>query len=338
METGEAVAESWGAMEEPEEPEEVEEEEEGEAEAASPEAGSAAEVRRRAELMEEYRALLAERERLRQATARQQFRLRELLLQRGKRPDEPPRTEPDAEERYARCLAALHDLRALRTQEAALAERRQAVRESACEEGGERAELERLQAAEQRKDEMISQVRLENIKLKHKIEQLEARLKTQEELAEGLHLIDFEQLKIENQTYNEKVDERNEELLKLRKKVTTTVQVLTQLKEKLQFVEAENQEKKVELLQIEAVLAQKRDVLTKTKQARDRLRADNQRLQQKCGLLGNEVLLQDFENKVDAAQVLNQRLENLKQHHAGLTIACKGIKKKIEEAKSFLSP
>ena len=59
----------------------------------------------------------------------------------------------------------------------------------------------------------------------------------QEELAEGLHLIDFEQLKIENQTYNEKIEERNEELLKLRKKITTTVQVLTHLKEKLQFVQ-----------------------------------------------------------------------------------------------------
>lgn len=35
-------------------------------------------------------------------------------------------------------------------------------------------------------------------------------LHQQEELAEGLHLIDFEQLKIENQTYNEKIEERNE--------------------------------------------------------------------------------------------------------------------------------
>ena len=48
------------------------------------------------------------------------------------------------------------------------------------------------------------------------------------------------QLKIENQTYNEKIEERNEELLKLRKKITTTVQVLTHVKEKLQFVQAEN--------------------------------------------------------------------------------------------------
>jgi len=31
-----------------------------------------------------------------------------------------------------------------------------------------------------------------------------------EDLGEGLHLIDFEQLKIENQTYNEKIEERNE--------------------------------------------------------------------------------------------------------------------------------
>ena len=47
----------------------------------------------------------------------------------------------------------------------------------------------------------------------------------QEELAEGLHLIDFEQLKIENQSLNEKIEERNEELAKLRKKTATTVQV-----------------------------------------------------------------------------------------------------------------
>jgi Domain of unknown function (DUF4201) len=33
----------------------------------------------------------------------------------------------------------------------------------------------------------------------------EGRLRAKEQLAEGLHLIDFEQLKIENQTLNEKV-------------------------------------------------------------------------------------------------------------------------------------
>lgn len=69
---------------------------------------------------------------------------------------------------------------------------------------------------------------------------LESKIRDKEQLAEGLHLIDFEQLKIENQSLNEKIEERNEELLKLRKKTTATVQVLTHIKEKLQFVEKEN--------------------------------------------------------------------------------------------------
>lgn len=37
---------------------------------------------------------------------------------------------------------------------------------------------------------------------------------------------------------NEKIEERNEDLVKLRKKITGTVQVLTHVKEKLQFVQA----------------------------------------------------------------------------------------------------
>ena len=53
---------------------------------------------------------------------------------------------------------------------------------------------------------------------------LEATVRQKEELAEGLHLIDFEQLKIENQALTEKIEERGEELLKLRRKITTTAQ------------------------------------------------------------------------------------------------------------------
>ena len=60
------------------------------------------------------------------------------------------------------------------------------------------------------KEQEVIQVRLENIKLKNQVKKRENQLKEKEELGEGLHLIDFEQLKIENQTYNEKIEERNE--------------------------------------------------------------------------------------------------------------------------------
>ena len=50
-------------------------------------------------------------------------------------------------------------------------------------------------------------------------------------------MIDFEQLKINNMDLNEKIEERNEDILKLKRKVTSTVQVLTHVKEKLQFLQ-----------------------------------------------------------------------------------------------------
>jgi predicted nuclease with TOPRIM domain len=89
-------------------------------------------------------------------------------------------------------------------------------------------------------------------------------LRTQEELEEeGLHLIDFEQLKIENQTLNEKIEERNDELHKLRKKTTTTVQVLTHVKEKLKFVQEENEVLIDELAGLDDQVKDLRDGLTK---------------------------------------------------------------------------
>ena len=53
-------------------------------------------------------------------------------------------------------------------------------------------------------------------------------------------MIDFEQLKIENQTYNEKIEERNEDLAKLGNKIESAVQVLTHMKEKLDFLTEQN--------------------------------------------------------------------------------------------------
>jgi hypothetical protein len=70
--------------------------------------------------------------------------------------------------------------------------------------------LDQLDALESRKDGELIEVRLENMRLKSRLKRQEQILKQKEELAEGLHLIDFEQLKIENQTYGEKIEEKNE--------------------------------------------------------------------------------------------------------------------------------
>ncbi|XP_074004352.1 cilia- and flagella-associated protein 184 [Numenius arquata] len=322
------------------------------------------ERRERAELLEQHRGLAVERERLRQASARLQLRLGELLrLRRGERPREEARAE--AVQRYGERLRQLRELRELRDRTAAACQEREAARRRSGEERQSRAQaewaafqarkktvalfslgrrlggregaaraVERIQVREGEKEQLVREARVENIKLKHEIQNLETILKAQGELAEGQHFMDFEHMKKENQKYSKKIDDLSEEILKLKKKISNAVHILSQFREKLQFMEAANQDRRAELMNIETVLSQKRDILTRSKQVRDRLRRNNLKLQQQCGLLGNEILLRDFEEKMDTAELLSQRLETLKHHHAGLILTRRGIQKKIREANS----
>ena len=68
--------------------------------------------------------------------------------------------------------------------------------------------IKEWEEADEAKDQEVHQYRLQNIALRNRLQNQEKVLKKKEQLAEGLHLIDYEQLKIENQTLNEKIEER----------------------------------------------------------------------------------------------------------------------------------
>ncbi len=70
------------------------------------------------------------------------------------------------------------------------------------------------------------------------------------------------------------------------------------------------------------------------KQSRDSLRMDNGKLKQNSGLLGNTVLLRDFEECVDKNDELESKIEQLKRRHAELILNSRGIKNKISETKN----
>ncbi|XP_004396239.1 PREDICTED: coiled-coil domain-containing protein 96 isoform X2 [Odobenus rosmarus divergens] len=329
----------------------------------------------RAELLEQYQSLVVERSNYQRYNMYLQHKISEALrkkkgLDAAEVPDKPMEPEaPEKEQAYLRHLALLEELRKQQADDLDWYQQELNQLKKQCKEvlssvekewasfqalkkqvvmqamgscrmrGGRQAalrEVEQIQALEDKKEKEMRALRLENVQLKQSLVHFETRTRAQEDLTEGLLLIDFEQLKIENQTFNEKVEERNEELLKLHNKMTNNVQIITHVKEKLHFVDIENVCKKTQLLEIEAQVALRRDILTRRKQVRDSLRADNIKLNQKCGLLGKELLLRDMEEKVDRTEVLNQRLESLKRHHAGLTMSCRGMKQKIREAKAFL--
>ncbi|RKO93108.1 hypothetical protein BDK51DRAFT_11839, partial [Blyttiomyces helicus] len=222
----------------------------------------------RDDLIMKIRSALDAKDKLKSKNALLQHKLGEYF--RRKRTDETRDSEKsvaDQEQRYSNCMSALNDLRGEyevlnTTNEKVVSEYKVRLEERIDEAVIKASEftkfkrsvalaaensrtgkllpvkvVETLEGTEERKEAEVVAVRLENIKLRNKLRRHEQLLRQKEELADGLHLIDFEQLKIENQTYNEKIEERNEELLKLRKKITNIVQVLTHVKEKLQFVQ-----------------------------------------------------------------------------------------------------
>lgn len=180
------------------------------------------------------------------------------------------------------------------------------------------------------------QARLENVKVKLEVRNLESVLRAHGETGQGRHLAELNHMKKENQKLNEKLDGLNGEVLKLKTKVANAERILSHVREKLQLVEAENRGRQAELRAITSTLLQKRDALTKAKQARDRLRAHKVKLQQQRGLLGEETLLWDLEEKVNTMELLQQQLEALKHRHAGLILKQREMQKKISKADSFL--
>ena len=83
------------------------------------------------------------------------------------------------------------------------------------------------------KDAMVEKLKLKNQTLKTQLGKVDAQLRQKEEMGDVLHYIDFHQLQIENKQYVAKIEERNQELLKLKMTTGSTVQVLNTLKKQL---------------------------------------------------------------------------------------------------------
>merc|ERR1719454_1125570 len=175
--------------------------------------------------------------------------------------------------------------------------------------------IQEIEDFELDKDAEVEEVRSSSISLKNRLAKLEQALRKKDELAENLHVIDFEQLKIENQTLNEKIEERNEELHKLRKKTIVTVQIITHMREKVQFVQQEYLGLKSELAQLEQDLAAQRDTVTKTKHERDDIRAENAKYRQQTGITNSEGLSRDYEERKAHIEQLIQDIAQLKNRH-----------------------
>ena len=128
-----------------------------------------------------------------------------------------------------------------------------------------RDQIDKWLDKEKDSEDDIRKLRIENIKNTLELNRLNKELKKMEEYFEGLHLIDFEQLKIENNTLTEKIEDRNEEIHKLKNKINNNVQILAHLQEKYSYVNKEFKGKRNDEDKHKEKLINKKDQLTKSK-------------------------------------------------------------------------
>merc|ERR1712100_191470 len=110
---------------------------------------------------------------------------------------------------------------------------------------------------------------LKNTALKIQIQKLDKQLGEKEEMGEVLHVIDFDQLKIENQQYLEKIEDRNNELLWLKLTTGNTVQVLNTLKHRLNNLTSESEWLKQETHQRKEALVKISEEISRVEQEKE---------------------------------------------------------------------
>jgi len=187
------------------------------------------------------------------------------------------------------------------------------------------------------KGAMAEKLRLKNMTLKSQIQKMEGQLQQKEDMGEVLHVIDFDQLKIENQQYLEKIEERNNELLRLKLTTGNTVQVLNTLKRKLNNLTAESEWLKRETSQRKETLAKISEEISRVEQEKEHAaRADRKTrretqsqsnmpqvldyVQQKAEMYDLERSVSSWRRKVEIAEVEAKRHHSLAaKHGAALT-------------------
>jgi DNA repair exonuclease SbcCD ATPase subunit len=83
------------------------------------------------------------------------------------------------------------------------------------------------------RESLINKLRDRSSGLRRQIGRLETQLRQKEEMGETLHEVDFNQLKIENKQYLDKIDEKNIELILLKRQVGKATQSLNRYKDEL---------------------------------------------------------------------------------------------------------
>eukprot|EP01012_Entosiphon_sulcatum_P040819 TRINITY_DN54551_c0_g1_i1.p1 TRINITY_DN54551_c0_g1~~TRINITY_DN54551_c0_g1_i1.p1 ORF type:complete len:426 (-),score=151.61 TRINITY_DN54551_c0_g1_i1:817-2094(-) len=138
--------------------------------------------------------------------------------------------------------------------------------------------LKYLEERVRAKETHVTKMKLKSQALKTQIGKYERQLKQREDMGEVLQPIDFDQLKIENQQFQERIEQKNKELVKLKLTTGNTVQAMNGLTEKLNKFSTEQQWLRKEIRQREEHLAKLKEDITQVQNEKEHAEKKNTQL------------------------------------------------------------
>ncbi|XP_027894211.1 cilia- and flagella-associated protein 184 [Xiphophorus couchianus] len=180
-----------------------------------------------------------------------------------------------------------------------------------------RSEVQAVLTAEQHRQNQLTRLRLKHFSLRSRVQRLEAELRGQDP-----QRVRSERLQASMLERKEEAGREREESRKLQRRICSSLEVLSNVREKLLWSQAEVRAKRQQLAEVEVLVAERRNVLTQTRLERNRLQRANGRLNLRRGLLGDRDLLLDLEQTLDASQLLEKHLEELRLRKAEVTSRC----------------
>ncbi|XP_047024382.1 coiled-coil domain-containing protein 96 [Helicoverpa zea] len=171
--------------------------------------------------------------------------------------------------------------------------------------------VERFLTLQRRKSEQSSALCLRYIRARNAVAELEAVVKNLETLGPGLYVYQYEQLNIDNQNYNTKIEEREDELIKNRAKCTEHNQILAHIREKMHHTDEVIDFAECDLGDAEMEFYRAREDLGMIKSHRNKLRWSLEEERLKAGLLTRKDLLRDFQASMDEVVQLGLKKKSL---------------------------
>ncbi|KZC04892.1 Coiled-coil domain-containing protein 96 [Dufourea novaeangliae] len=161
------------------------------------------------------------------------------------------------------------------------------------------------------RSKILAQDRQGYILLRHCLEDLKTRLKGVETLGEGMTTVDYEALHVANLSYKDKLDERDQELEKLRAKIAKTVNGVAQYKEKEVCLIEDIEYEEESLKNYREKNTRNRECVNKARVRLNELRIEFNEKRIEAGLLVAQPALLDMERRMYMRNDLREAIEAL---------------------------